>query len=254
MHKKHKKKYLNILLIPDDDSPPRNWRIRYLTLRLVLFFIVFLFLSILAGMVTYGKVLRLALERNTLVRENTQLREQLLKVNEILNELESLKAYQQKLRHTLEGYINLETAMQQSGESESISTLQARLSSLLTSVPLKAPVTGFISQEYSPPTHYGVDIVAAEGTPIQAAADGIVLFSGWTYHDGNVLILQHDGGYFTYYKHNLRNLVFPHQIVKQGQVIALLGNSGESSGPHLHFEIWRGGFPVDPLKLVMNLN
>ncbi|NOX36164.1 MAG: peptidoglycan DD-metalloendopeptidase family protein [Calditrichaeota bacterium] len=254
MHKKHQKKFLNILLIPDDDSAPRNLRIRYATLRFLLILAIFLFVSILAGVVTYGKVLRLALERNTLARENAQLREQLMKVNEILSELESLKAYQQKLRHTLEGYINLEKAMQESGETESISTLQARLSSIFTSLPLKAPITGFISQEYSPPTHYGVDIVAAEGTPIQAAADGIVLFSGWTYHDGNVLILQHDRGYFTYYKHNLRNLVFPHQIVKQGQVIALLGNSGESSGPHLHFEIWRGGFPIDPLKLVMNLD
>jgi murein DD-endopeptidase MepM/ murein hydrolase activator NlpD len=127
--------------------------------------------------------------------------------------------------------------------------------SIFTIYPLKAPVSGFISQEYKGPSHSGLDIVAAEGTPIQATADGIVLFSDWTIEEGYSIIIQHSKDFHSYYKHNQKNLVFAHQLVKQGDVIALLGNSGaKSSGPHLHFEIWKGGKAVNPLEYLTDLN
>ena len=253
MHKKHKKKFLNILLIPDDDSSARTIRIRYWLLRFFLVLVIFFALATLTAFGLYGKLLQLALERNELQQENLQLRQQLTKVHQIMGQLESLKAYEQKLRHALEGYVNVNQQVKLSDNQDVLPEFKTEWSSIFNSIPLVAPVTGFISQEYRPPVHLGIDIVAAEGTPIRAPANGIVLFSGWTYNDGNVIILKHSNGFYTYYKHNLTNLVFAHQTVRQGDVIALLGTSGQSSGPHLHFEIWKNGYPINPLSLVVNL-
>ena len=117
-----------------------------------------------------------------------------------------------------------------------------------TSFPLVMPVRGFLTQGFDPSrNHFGIDIAAQRGTPIYAAGDGVVVFSGWTYDDGNMVILAHGGGYLTVYKHNQSLLKSTLNGVKRGEAIALLGSSGETSrGPHLHFEVWKNGVPQDP--------
>ena len=95
--------------------------------------------------------------------------------------------------------------------------------------------------------HLGIDIGAPTGTPILAAADGTVAAvsydpGGW----GFFIFIDHDGGYRTVYGHNSRNLVSVGQPVVQGQVIAEVGSTGGSTGPHLHWEIIRNGVHVDP--------
>ncbi len=114
--------------------------------------------------------------------------------------------------------------------------------------PLLSPVEGIPSQGFDPArSHYGIDIAGKRGTPVFAAADGHVVFSGWTYDDGNMLIIAHDGGYMTVYKHNQMLLTSVQAIVRRGEAVALLGESGRTSaGPHLHFEVWRDGVPRDP--------
>ena len=117
-----------------------------------------------------------------------------------------------------------------------------------TAFPLMMPTEGFISQSFEPLRgHWGMDIAGRRGTPVSAAADGHVLFAGWTYDDGNMVILSHSGGYVTVYKHNQALLTSAQATVERGEVIALLGTSGTtSSGPHLHFEVWKDGVPRDP--------
>ena len=117
-----------------------------------------------------------------------------------------------------------------------------------TSFPLVMPVRGFLTQGFDPSrNHFGIDIAAQRGTPIYAAGDGVVVFSGWTYDDGNMVILAHGGGYLTVYKHNQSLLKSTLNGVKRGEASALLGSSGETSrGPHLHFEVWKNGVPQDP--------
>jgi lipoprotein NlpD len=85
--------------------------------------------------------------------------------------------------------------------------------------------------------HEGVDIAAPAGTPIQAADDGAVIYVGRLHGYGNVVILQHGGGYVTVYAHNQRNLVNVGESVTRGQQIAEMGASGRASGPNLHFEV-----------------
>lgn len=114
--------------------------------------------------------------------------------------------------------------------------------------PLYPPVVGYVSRGFDEGRkHYGIDYAGRRGSIIGAAADGYVVFSGWTYDDGNMIIVSHGGGYFTIYKHNQSLLKSANDFVKRGQPIALLGNSGNTSyGPHLHFELWKDGQPQNP--------
>jgi murein DD-endopeptidase MepM/ murein hydrolase activator NlpD len=119
--------------------------------------------------------------------------------------------------------------------------------------PLLSPVVGFVTQGYDPAhNHYGIDFAGKRGTPVYAAGDGHVIFAGWTYDDGNMLIISHGGGYMTVYKHNQALLTSAQAAVTRGEPIALLGTSGKTSlGPHLHFEVWRDGLPRDPSKFLL---
>jgi len=115
-----------------------------------------------------------------------------------------------------------------------------------------APVVGTISDGYNlEKKHFAVDIAVEIGTPIKAVADGTVIFAEWTAETGNVIIVRHASGFISIYKHN--GALHKHQgdLVKSGEVIASAGNSGEySTGPHLHFELWNEGYPVDPTKYI----
>ncbi len=122
--------------------------------------------------------------------------------------------------------------------------------------PAMMPTEGYTTRGYEPARgHFGLDIAAKVGSLVTAAADGFVVFSGWTHDDGYQVILSHDGGFLTFYKHNQTLLKPANVFVKRGEPIALLGSSGvTSSGPHVHFEIWKNGTPVDPRLYLLNYN
>ncbi len=111
--------------------------------------------------------------------------------------------------------------------------------------------SGTISSRFGPRwgrMHYGVDIAAPRGTAIRAADSGVVRTSGRQGGYGNLVVLEHSGGYTTYYAHNSRNLVSVGQRVEKGDTIALVGSTGNSTGNHVHFEIRKGGTPINPLN------
>jgi len=115
------------------------------------------------------------------------------------------------------------------------------------------PVKGFINQKFLPyKGHFGVDFAVKLNTPVFASAGGLVIFADYTIDYGNTLIIQHSNGFTTVYKHCSELLKKERDVVHQGEIIALSGNSGlKSSGPHLHFEIWQNGKPIDPEKLLL---
>ncbi|KPJ80775.1 MAG: hypothetical protein AMJ58_07610 [Gammaproteobacteria bacterium SG8_30] len=131
-----------------------------------------------------------------------------------------------------------------------------RLASLL--LPTGLPVeSGYISSGFgsrvdpftgSEEPHEGLDLAAAPGTPVLAAATGIVSYADHGGSYGMLVEITHGGGYVTRYAHNASILVQPGETVRQGDTIALLGSTGRSTGPHLHFEVLRDGEPVDPLQ------
>lgn len=115
------------------------------------------------------------------------------------------------------------------------------------------PIKGYITDEFDPrKDHYGIDIVAPENEPIKTVMDGVVLFSQWTSETGYVIAIQHRNNLITLYKHNSVLLKKEGNFVKAGDVIAIIGNSGEqTTGPHLHFEIWYNGIPLNPKDYII---
>ena len=114
------------------------------------------------------------------------------------------------------------------------------------------PVNGTITQGYdAQQRHFAVDIVAKIDTPVKAVADGIVIFSEWTADTGYVLIIEHEEGLLSVYKHNGSLNKNQGDLVRSGEVVASVGNTGHlTTGPHLHFELWDNGAPIDPRNFV----
>ena len=98
--------------------------------------------------------------------------------------------------------------------------------------------------------HNGIDFAGAEGAPVHAVAGGVVVRSGKGHGYGNRVEIQHPDGYNTVYAHNEKNLVKVGDVVTKGQEIALLGNTGRSTGPHVHFEVHKQGRVVNPRKFI----
>lgn len=115
-----------------------------------------------------------------------------------------------------------------------------------------APVKGIVSNKFkASPDHYGIDVVAKKDEAIKATLDGTVVFASWTPETGYVIQLQHDNDLVSVYKHNSVLLKKIGNRIQAGEAIAIIGNSGEqSTGPHLHFELWYKGTPIDPQEYI----
>jgi len=116
------------------------------------------------------------------------------------------------------------------------------------------PVKGIISGKFDPRLrHFGTDIVTKPKSPVSAALDGTVILTGWTMETGFVIQIQHPNNIVSVYKHNASLLKETGDIVRAGEPISIVGDSGElyTSGPHLHFEIWYKGSPLNPEKHII---
>ncbi|RAW03560.1 M23 family peptidase [Pseudochryseolinea flava] len=114
------------------------------------------------------------------------------------------------------------------------------------------PISGFISDHFDAKKgHMGTDIVAKANEPVKCIADGTVIFSSWTQDSGYVIMVQHRGNVISAYKHNAQLLKKVGTFVNGGEIISIVGNSGElSNGPHLHFELWYNGNALNPEEFV----
>lgn len=131
--------------------------------------------------------------------------------------------------------------------------------SLLLATPSIWPTFGRVTSGYGwrrhPLTtrrefHYAIDIANLRGTPVRATADGRVVLAGWQGTYGRSVLIDHGHGFSTRYAHNSTILVKPGEKVKRGQIIALSGNTGIVTAPHVHYEVWYQGKPVNPLLYV----
>lgn len=124
----------------------------------------------------------------------------------------------------------------------------------LASLHFFPPVKGIISGKYDVRTkHFGTDIVTKPKALVSAALDGTVIFTGWTMETGFVIEVQHPNNIVSVYKHNSSILKETGDLVRAGEAISIVGDSGEmyTSGPHLHFEIWYKGSSLDPEKHIL---
>lgn len=142
-----------------------------------------------------------------------------------------------------------------------LKTLLEEKRSILASTPTIWPVKGLVTAGYgyrqSPFTgqremHEGLDVAAPHGSPILATANGVVSFSGPLAAFGNVVFINHGHGFTTFYAHNSSNRVKEGQQVRRGEVIAYVGTSGRTTGPHVHYEVQVNGTTVNPLKYIVD--
>jgi murein DD-endopeptidase MepM/ murein hydrolase activator NlpD len=124
---------------------------------------------------------------------------------------------------------------------------QPKVSSVLFS-----PVKGSITEGFSLKNkHFAVDVALAKDTPIKATLNGTVIFADWTPTTGNVIIIRHNNGFISVYKHAASLTKTQGDVVRTGEVIALAGSTGkESTGVHLHFELWKDGYAIDPAQFI----
>lgn len=130
---------------------------------------------------------------------------------------------------------------------------------IFKATPRAMPVDGSISSHFGmredPQSsenrlHVGIDIRAPSGSPIRATADGIISFSGWNGKNGNLVVIEHGSGFRTIYAHNRANIVKVGQRVNRGDVVGYVGSTGNATGSHVHYEVWKDGKPVNPGKFI----
>jgi murein DD-endopeptidase MepM/ murein hydrolase activator NlpD len=169
----------------------------------------------------------------------------------------------ENLRTTDSGSIDMEALKDQIRNTmESVKDIREFLKEqkdIYLATPRGWPVPGNITSTYGKREnpirggydfHSGVDISIGSGTPVKATADGVVIFSGWSGGSGNLIALEHGFGYSTFYAHNKSNAVKVGQYVKRGDVIAYSGSTGSSTGPHSHYEIWKSGKHINPMRFI----
>ncbi|RPH96107.1 M23 family metallopeptidase [candidate division KSB1 bacterium] len=266
-----------LLVIAEDESQIRQFRLpRKAVVTLIS---VAALLIIYAGVETvlFWMVARRAAQVEPLKRRVRELESSSDELTRMGTELNRLRTFEQQLRRVLSGKEG-ETLESLPWDASNFNELPSGEQSVnlpkpgispvaeargvgniaftAMDLPTVPPVRGFVTRGYLPAkaprwiSHDGMDIAAREGAPILAAADGLVLFSEWTYRYGHLVVLIHRSGYVTFYGHNQVLLARSGERVRQGQPIALLGNSGLSTAPHLHFEIWQDGNPVNPTTLL----
>lgn len=128
---------------------------------------------------------------------------------------------------------------------------------IFTATPLGYPADGNISSGYGKRTdpitglmafHSGIDISCGRGSDIRATADGVVSHSGWANQSGYVVVIEHGCGFSTVYAHNKSNAVKVGQTIKRGDIIGYVGSTGRSTGPHVHYEVWKDGKSINPYE------
>lgn len=276
-----------LLLIPDGQSEPRHFQFSARRIKLLRIAAIILGVHLLLGFFAYIQLARLASRNRGLERVNIQLVENSKKVYELAAIFQKLEASDAKLRSALglssdsqSGTLDSEALLgvpessarevprPQIGQQPAVKPVQVNLGEkldflqqsreigihdYLRSLPTYLPVAGVLTRSYSDrgAPHQGIDIAAPRGSAISAAGDGVVVFSGWTQDLGNMVILYHGDGFFTYYGHTQRNLVQRASLVRKGDHIALVGSSGESTAPHLHFELWKDGISLNPADYIL---
>jgi murein DD-endopeptidase MepM/ murein hydrolase activator NlpD len=248
-------KYVTIMLVPDGTEPRQGIRVRRWVLKLAVVLTALILVGIIAFFSVYGSVLSRAIETGRLRVENEQLRRYQYKVQLLEQNLNETRDIVTRLA-ALAG-IDVEfpelpddsTLFASMGEKPG--GYLARPADLDLTVPSGMPVQGFISRDFEidNPEHYhpGIDIACAEGTPVLATASGVVESASFDSTLGNLLVLRHSDSMVTVYGHSSQLFVDVGQLVPVGGRIALSGNTGQSTAPHVHYEIRKHNQPINPL-------
>jgi murein DD-endopeptidase MepM/ murein hydrolase activator NlpD len=269
-----KSNHYTLMFIPENNGKTFTLRVhKYIVTSLLTFFVIFMVcLSMLlykAGVIA-AKLQMLyivRIENEKLVTENKQLR----LITEKFDKIESMYTYLSKLANpppsvhvkAVSDSIITDDEKVNIVELDSFNVSQKSTSNNfmakddINSIPNILPVDGWVTRQFlktndsSPSYHQGVDYAATLGTPIKATAPGIVEDVRTDPFLGLLITINHENGYTTKYGHCSQVLIAIHDRIKRGQMIALVGNTGRSTAPHLHYELLKDGVNIDPLKYLL---
>ncbi len=262
------------MFVPNDDAKPFSIQVSRGVIRFFAGFVLLFMAATVFFLLTMGRIgVQLQLvqllkhENENLKSENTRLSSALSRaerteiLGSYLRRLALLKAADSEAEQVREALIAIrdtpDISSNKKNENDSTPSPLAGESSdakvaLFASIPTISPVEGWITKEFESGAgraggaHTGIDFAAAGGTPIRATGPGVVIKANEHRFFGLQIVLDHGSGYTTRYGHCSQLLVKKGEAVERGQSIALVGNTGRSTAPHLHYEVMKDGVPVDP--------
>jgi len=264
-----KMRYSTLMYLSGSSEKTRTFRVPTFLIWLIISLLAILLLGALSSFYMLGKLSQAHNQNRALLEENSMLLQENRKIQLLEENLKSntvlLKRVLNLVGVSSDQSGPLASTAQDSAlvvfleNSDILLNLDHPLSerTILDVIPSGMPSQGRITRGFNPDDenltrrHFGVDIVNKEGTKVYATADGVVEFAGWDDIFGKMVIIDHTGekgseGFKTVYGHNLVNLVAEGEVVKKGDLIALSGNTGKSTGPHTHYEIRRNDVAINP--------
>jgi murein DD-endopeptidase MepM/ murein hydrolase activator NlpD len=250
-------KYYNVMIVSDGVPTPFGFRVRAWVFKAALAALVILAMLLLLFFINYGRILVRASRTERLEKENESLRIYkyklgLLEANmketrEVVDRIAKIAGVDIELPELPPDSILFSTIDERSSEA-----LMHR-DSVTDGRPHGLPLKGYMTRGYSDDSttyHPGIDIAAAIGTPVLATGPGNVIFAGYDSTYGLTVIIEHADNISSLYGHNSELLARPGDKVEAGTRIALSGNTGRSTAPHLHYEIREFGKSINPLKYI----
>lgn len=251
-----------LVVIDDDDLREVNtFKFNLLTLYILLSTMLVLTGLIAVGLIFFTPIKRM-IPGFTMGSDNSEYIEMRRKVDELEELMQAQEAYNKGISNLLKGSgvandapaaatPDTEQAVTASPNRTSVNTAamqEARKTKELNQLAFASPVSGTVSAKFDPAIeHFGSDILAPKNTAIKSIMSGIVISAEWNVDGGNTVMVQHPRNLVSVYKHNSSLLVKTGDIVKAGQAVAIIGNTGKlTNGPHLHLELWYNGFPINP--------
>lgn len=254
------------MIIPEGKEPSHNFRLSTKTIKILAGVLGLWLLVMVVGTLFLGKLLDKSRQVDILTEKNRRLLEYNAKVIEIEKEYQKNRELTARIAGLAGVELESSATNERNGAGPAISDSvrgnvagmsgdgaalsEKQLDSLR--IPQGRPLYGWITRNFNPSENYGkdkhdgVDIAVKEGTPVVATATGVVSYAGWDQDYGNMIIIDHGNGFKTVYGHNQQLLVNVGDKVLKGKTIALSGNTGKSSAPHLHYGIIKDGDPIDP--------
>ncbi|MCX6826121.1 MAG: M23 family metallopeptidase [candidate division Zixibacteria bacterium] len=251
-------KYYSLMIIPDGVGASRGIKVKAWQLKAIIVIFVALIIALLFLSIFYARILTRATAAEKLIKENEALKKYKYKLGLLEANMKEAHAVVDRIA-ALAGVdfqmpeLPSDSVLFANIDNQSASDIMGRFDSTFQGRPMGVPLRGFMTRGYSDDisnTHPGIDIAVAIGTPVLATAAGKVIFAGFDPTYGLTVIIEHPNFISTLYGHNSELLVKKGDEVTAGERLALSGNTGKSTAPHLHYEIRENGKSINPLKYI----
>jgi len=250
-------KYYNLLIVPEGADNPFAIKLKAWVFKAIIALAALLAITLILFFIFYGRLMMRVSQVEKLEKENEALKLYKYKLLLLEQNMKETRAVVDRIA-VLAG-VNFQIPELPS-DSELLATIEENKSQngglidpTQRRIPEGLPLRGFMTRGYSDDPdnpHPGLDIAAAIGTPVLATAAGKIAFAGYDSTYGLTVIIEHDNNISALFGHNSELLVSPGNQVVAGSKIALSGNTGRSTAPHLHYEIRENGKPVNPLRYI----